>query len=187
MGVGEEARSRLIAKWNNGEAWDSMTGVPPESVVTEEVDGFLVTRSVFPDGSVSNLSLETPAPVPAPGTVGVFAKPLTGCKALPSSGGWIRRAECKADAVYGTYTLEFNVDYSVKSGGGRIDNTYNELCDVIPPFGVSNCTLSTSRKQSSGSVPAAARLSATFTPPVGGTITAWVQLHVYGSAWVTNN
>jgi len=187
MGVEGEDQSRLISKWKNGQAWDSMTGVAPVSVTSEDVDGFVVTRSVFPDGSVSILSLEIPSAAPAPGTVGIFAKPLTGCKALPSSGGWTRRAECKADAVYGTYAVSFNVDYSVKSGGGRIDNTYNAACEVIPPYSVSNCSLSTSRKLNSGSVPAAARLSATFTAPIGGAVNAWVQLHVYGSAWVTNN
>lgn len=186
LGVAEDVRAALVSKWESGQAWDSMTGVEPISTSTTEEGEWVVTRSVYPDGSVSQVSLETPKESSG-AEIGLRAKPLNGCKSLPNSGGWVRRADCTADAKYGVYDLYFNVDYSVKSGGGRIDKAYNGRCPVVPPASTTNCTLKTNRPVNNGSVPAQARLSATITTPVGGSIPVWLQVEAYGSAWVTNN
>lgn len=186
LGIAEDVQAELVAKWESGQAWDSMVGAEPISTSTSEDGGWVVTRSVYADGSVSQVSLETPKASSGAG-IGLRAKPLNGCKSLPNSGGWVRRADCTADAKYGVYDLYFNVDYSVKSGGGRIDKAYNERCPVVPPSSATSCVLKKNRPVNSGSVPAQARLSANISTPLGGSIPVWLQVEAYGSAWVTNN
>lgn len=186
LGIDGETQKSLVAKWNAGDAWDSMSGGEVVSSETREIDGSSTIRTVFRDGSVSETSLETPRE--GSGTsIGVMSKPLAGCQSVPNLNGWVRRANCTADANYGVYKLKFTTDYSVKSGGGRIDRAFGASCDVVPPVSQKGCSLSINRKLNSGSVPATARLTAQFGGQWGGSITAWVQVEAYGSAWVTNN
>lgn len=187
IGVAQEDRAELAAKLDSGQLWDSMSGVAPASTETYTEGGRDFIRTTFPDGSIVLNSMEQPTATAPTGTIGVFAKPLSGCVAIPSSGGWTRRANCYTDADYGTYKLSFMVDYSVKSGGGRIDKAFNKSCEVLPTFNYKSCDLVVNRKTNSGAAAAQARLTGVIKNNILGTeINVWLQVEAYGSAWSTN-
>lgn len=116
----------------------------------------------------------------------VTARGVSGCTALPNSGGWVRRADC---TVYGSRTpptssASILVSYSVKSGGGRIDGTPSQLATRCAVGAPANKSLTIIRRLNSGSVPA--RVDYTFDCVRGGGslgTPARLSFYAYGSAW----
>ncbi len=191
LGVSSSDREGLIDSLIRGEAWDSMNGAKPVSV-DSTTPGKTVTR--FADGSITVSSVEQPSRISSSDTKGVSraAKlaPPRGCKALPNSKGWIRRADCTVKVDLVLIMLAFEADYSVKSGYGRIDAVRYPQARTIGGWHDS-LSLKIGRKVSSGKAPATARLSARVGvgpfKGIGVSNTAWTQLNVLSSATITHN
>lgn len=110
---------------------------------------------------------------------------VSGCRTLPNQNGWVRRADCLVyDSTRGVAVIsgQFTADYSVKSGGGRVDLVYgaHAQCGTVGP--VTSQNLEIVRPQNVGTVPA--RAMHEFKCGVGGL--GWYARHdllAYGSAW----
>ena len=111
---------------------------------------------------------------------------ISGCTALPDSGGWVRRAGCRLYSNGGAASATMWFDYSVKSGGGRMDGT--------PYSGGQQCLLGLAqdvdvrvvRRLNSGSVAAQSRHSFRCVYPTQD-VGAWHAAFAYGSAWSAHN
>lgn len=116
-----------------------------------------------------------------------FANTISGCTALPNSGGWVRRTNCRLYSNGGAASATMFFDYSVRSGGGRIDGTPYSGGRQCVLGAVTNPSVSVIRRLNSGTTPAQARQS--FDCLYAGHITthAWHAAFAYGSVWGEHN
>lgn len=115
----------------------------------------------------------------------ITPRSVRGCRAIPNSGGWIRRKNCiiKLDSI--GIGFGFVGDYSVKSGAGRIDRAskrddwhYNR----VPGRNLIGRDLKLGRKLSTSKIYAWAH--SWHTTEMGGvTTTRYLEFRVKGSAW----
>lgn len=155
------------------------------------------TKTTYADGTVDIVKVELPKTTlsydprlsPAIGTTMLSRSGhVDGCTAIPDSGGWKRRINCR---VYSSQGSEvdgfFRADYSVKPGGGRIDHVYSPEIQTSAGVTCKDPQLSITRKVNQGSAPAVARMTASCSfLKVGSTYTAWMELRAYGSVWVAD-
>lgn len=156
------------------------------------------TKTVHEDGSVDVFKIEKPQSTLSfdprtttpPGSVNTFSRSgvVKGCSAIPDSGGWKRRINCRAYSSKGSEVSGFfRVDYSVKSGAGRIDRAYSPEIQTFPGVVCSDPKISVVRKVSQGKAPAVARMTSQCSfLKIGSSYTAWMEVNVRGSAWVTD-
>lgn len=112
---------------------------------------------------------------------------ISGCDSLPSANGWTRRADC---FMYDSSTPPLisgsaYLDYSVRSGGGRIDGITHNDANCGPTVAASG-SANIHRRLNVGSTPARGINTINCSFPTGGqtfTQNAWA----YGSAWTTHN
>ncbi|WP_416393828.1 MULTISPECIES: hypothetical protein [unclassified Curtobacterium] len=191
QGIPATTQDALVAKLDSGKLLDSMSGsVKPVSTTTTQNATELVSRSVYPDGSVAVTSLETPSSnsaSAAPGARSLQPEQITGCKES-NGGGYVVESNCKVEIATGPYDLWFNATYERYTGGAQID-TANHPNGVVK-YGniVSGPTVSIKRKKQNGSLEAYAQEHAKYESNGGGTSEdLYVSLRVTTSkAWTTN-
>lgn len=190
QGISVTTQDALIAKLDRGELLDSMTGsVQPVGTTTTETSTELLSRSVYPDGSVSVTSLETPPTTAGArsGTRSFSPQQITGCKES-NGGGYVVESNCKVEIATGPYDLWFNATYERYTGGAQID-TANKPNAVVK-YGniVAAPTVSIKRKKQDGSLEAYAQEHALYkSTNLGSSEDLYVSLRVTTSkAWTTN-
>ena len=155
------------------------------------------TKTIHEDGSVDILKVEKPQtslPSDPRATPSGEVQPLSrsgsvkGCSAIPDSGGWKRRINCRAYSSKGSDVSGFfRVDYSVKSGAGRIDRAYSPEVQTLPGVLCNDPKLTIVRKTSRGTAPAVARMTTQCSfLTIGSSYTAWMEVNARGSVWVTD-
>ncbi|WIE62250.1 hypothetical protein DEI97_003645 [Curtobacterium sp. MCLR17_032] len=191
QGISSATQDALIAKLDSGKLLDSMSqSVQPTSSTSVETSTELVSRSVYPDGSVAVTSLETPETTSAgakAGTRSLQPQQITGCKES-NGGGYVVESNCKVEIATGPYDLWFNATYERYTGGAQID-TANKPNAVVK-YGnlVAAPTVSIKRKKQNGSIEAYAQEHALYkSTSLGSSEDLYVSLRVTTSrAWTTN-
>lgn len=144
--------------------------------------------STYADGSVSATTLEQPGHVtgnqvrttaPEPRSVG-------GCSSTVTTTYQRSYVGCAVSSSNGLVTMSFTAGYTVFQGGGRIDSAQSPRA-WSSTYGGATQSLAITREYTSGSLPATARHTATFSPGGSGPFTCWLQLNVLGSAYTTHN
>lgn len=176
LGVSPSSSESLVAKWEAGIAWESLTqGAEPVTSATTYAAGTATTREVFADGSVTVTVVDLPAE-PAPGGVGPRA--LTGCVYASGNSYQANYVGCKVHRNSGVVNAYFLSDYTKFNGSARINATYDRYVKIIGGS-ASDISHSVTRKNSTSTQPAAARLTwqvTTFNNLVSGTM--WLEFRV---------
>ena len=122
LGIDAATGEKLIRNLENGKLPDSALGVDPVSVTTYENQGYLFNRSVYPDGSVSLVSLETPDAAKASG---VGPQSISGCSSVRGT-GYVNFSGCKVTGNDIAVSLRFTASFTFVQGGndtiGAISN-----------------------------------------------------------------
>lgn len=191
LGVDGDVQDSLIAKLQSGQLLDSDAGVKPVDETELAVDGATQVKATYPDGSVSVTTVGSEyAVASAPGVHGVEVPAITpmsvsGCQAIPNSGGWIRRTNCAIKWDSATMGFGFVGNYSVKSGAGRVDGAWARdgwYYNRLPGRVVDSHNLRIGRTVSTSSHYAWARLY--YRTIFGGiSTTRYLEFRVKGSAW----
>lgn len=112
---------------------------------------------------------------------------ISGCQALPDSGGWKRRVDCLAYDSLGTgpafVSISSKFDYAVKSGGGRI--TAIAPNDEQCALGSASVSAYIYRGTNVGSTPALGinHLTCTWNPGFPSSKGFNHNIYAYGSVW----
>jgi len=191
QGVQSATQDALIAKLDSGSLLDSMSqSVEPTSTTSVQTATELVSRSVYPDGSVAVTSLEKPAVTAGGAKAGsrsLQPQQITGCKES-NGGGYVVESNCKVEIATGPYDLWFNATYERYTGGAQID-TANKANAVVK-YGnlVAAPTVTIKRKKQDGSLEAYAQEHALYkSTSLGSSEDLYVSLRVTTSrAWTTN-
>jgi hypothetical protein len=125
LGVDADARAGLLAKYEAGLPDDAASGtVQPSAVDTFRVGITEYTRKVFPDGSVSLVSLERPTTPQTTG--GVTPLGISGCKYIYSA-GVASYSNCKVEKSLVNLTMWYRSDYwqSAYGSGASVTNTWD--------------------------------------------------------------
>lgn len=166
---------------------ETASGVPTITIL-ETGPYFEGAEIVEVDGVAIDISEVFATPVSFSNGNGIQASSISGCTALPDSAGWKRRVNCRLYSNGGVASATMVFDYSVKSGGGRIDGTpyaHDQQCVLGSDR---NVRVFVPRRINSGSVPAQARHQ--FDCYWGGgtySRQAWHAAYAYGSVWGEHN
>lgn len=188
-GVPNDLQEGLAEKIAAGEPLDadSESATPVAESSTVE-DGFTIVRKDYADGSFVESSVEIgkPAPAAVPGTVAPQA--IKGCSSR-SGTGYRQMSNCLVYVNRPTYSANFRASWIYTANGtGSISSVSDSSLQVyLGSF--SNKTLRITRKTSSGSTPAQARMMWRYTA-MGGVAQgdAAIYLNVSkNSAWTTTN
>lgn len=140
---------------------------------------------VYADGSVAVMSVELPTSGSNSTGIGTRSVGVSGCHAISDKDGWKRRTDCLVQWKSVALGMGFEANYSVKSGGGRVDSvtsrkdlTYNNT----PGRKVTDQSTYVGRKTSTSSMYAWGRTW--IKTEVAGTSKTWyLEIRVKGSAW----
>lgn len=179
-GVSPENRAQLISKFQTGEAWDSLTGIPVSTDTFKQ--GFdVVTVDTYADGSISVSTAPDLEAIAQESASDSLARSVHGCSFSGSNyaGYW---NNCMADVNQGVIRLYFTFDYqNVRDQGAKITAYRNAGHHVvgatIAPGGFA--------RQSNTAV----RYNATVNYYGGiGSQSVWIQANVSGNqASTTSN
>lgn len=171
----------LIAKYESGVLWDSLTGVEPVSVSdsVNPITGDQINVARFPDGSVTVRTAQVPQ---ARAGVGTFA-PSNSC---PSSGTG-SFVDCRIDMNNGIQRMYFYADYRIGTSA-RISKAYGVAGYVFAgTFSPGAEEIIRSVAQETPYAAAHAQASGTFST-VGMTTTVTLHLYAYrGNAWTADS
>lgn len=137
-GVPAKTQRALIAKYQAGKLWDSMTSAAPVKSKKTVSGTDQVVVNTFADGSITIITVSS-APDPSSGTGGVT--PQASISSCSYSGGsyWYSYTGCKTEANWVIYGLSFRFSYSGSYSTSSITNYYGASSWVIAPGGsVSN-------------------------------------------------
>lgn len=111
-GVAPETARALIATYNSGGEIDSMSGVNPVEVRTEEIDGWNVTRAEYPDGSISVSKVQLPGAEESD-AAGISVRSVGSCGSTSSGSGWASYYDCAVVGSNGAWlSMEFRASYT---------------------------------------------------------------------------
>ena len=184
LGIDAQTADALIDKLAAGILPDSMTGAVPVSETTEKAGNQLVTRSIYADGSVNQVSMQMPSTTKTIGLV------------TPMLGGYI--SECAKQKTPGYYTYynclvryqgivswdSHRVDYNVNQTTmiAHVIRNYSATANCIGGA-ISGISLTIPRSTQAGSAPAVSRLSYHVSAVYNGSplsFTAWTELRLVG-------
>ena len=186
-GVDDAVQDALVATLDAGGRIDSFGGTPVD--VTQTVTPTSITTvSTYADGSVSATTLEQPGDVTGSRVRATGPEPLSvsGCTSTVSTTYQRTYVGCAVRSSNGLVTMGFTAGYTLFQGGGRIDSVQNPHL-WSSTYGGATQSLAITREYSSGSLPATARHTATFSTSATTSLTCWLQLNVLGSAYTTDN
>ncbi|MFF2389372.1 hypothetical protein [Agromyces sp. NPDC058104] len=191
VGVDDATANELITKINRGELPDSVEGaLSPADVTISEENGWTVTRSTYPDGSVALTYLELPEAEGLPALASLNSteaaiEPMSvgNCSSTEGGSGYASYYDCGVIESTDLITMSFRANYTrTSSGVGTISSAYS-------PYVYTNAgsaptpTLTINRPSGTVSNPAQARAVTQFSGASGG-FTAYLYLNVHGgSAW----
>lgn len=186
-GVEGTVQDALVATLDAGGQIDSFGGTPV-GVTQTATPSSITTVSTYADGSVSASTLEQPGQVAGSQARTTGPEPLSvgGCTSTVTTTYQRSYADCAVSSSNGLVTLSFTAGYTLFQGGGRIDSATNPRA-WSSSYGSATQSLAVTRQYSSGSLPATARQTATFSPSGSGPVTCWLQLNVLGSASTTGS
>ncbi|MGK3708875.1 hypothetical protein [Arthrobacter sp. IK3] len=183
-GVDQPTIDALIASFEAGQTWDSLSGAEPVSTEAISEAGADKTVARYADGSVAVTSIQKPAAVQG----GVAPQGVSDCK-YARIGAEEHYDDCLVDFWAGLIYMGFRADYIAR------DNTTDSITAAYSPdyimggatsadetyFGVSR------PDETVSGAPATARLSVqAFPAGVPIPFQFWVQLNVgYGGAYMT--
>lgn len=164
-GVPPGVQESLVAKIRSGQAPDSVGATTPATVELHTRDGFEVTESTYPDGSISVTRMELPGAA-HPGGISTFA--VSGCSV---SGNF--RSNCIVDRWDGVIQQSFRADFTfVDNGYDRIDAVRSANYTVIGSSSSSQVSFGVVKKYENAAGPARAEFIVQGTFPWG--------THTYG-------
>lgn len=207
LGVPEGQVAALLSSPEREPVLAATRGAEPVRTIHGQGSSFSVALYVYDDGSVHSsivqvgpvldrvdylvegpgLRIDVREAMEALPRTGMSTSGVSGCDALPNLNGWIRRADC---TVYDSMTPPiisgwFQVNYSVKSGAGRIDgNPWGEGMWCIDGYPTGE-DIRVVRRLSSGSTPAQVYHDAycDVSIPYVPSYYIWHKLKVRTSAW----
>lgn len=186
-GVPDGKQQALADKVVSGQSLESDSSSSiPTSESTRLEDGFIVVRKDYADGSFIESAVEIAEPASAPGTVAPLG--ISGCSSTVGS-GYVKKSNCLVYVNAASFSANFRATY-VHGGGalGEISSVWDSSVQVYGGT-FSNKSLSITRRASSGSIPAEARLKWKYTA-WGGVASgdSAIYLRVTGrNAWTANN
>ena len=157
----KDKQAGLVAKVKAGTPLEANTATSkPIKKNTSIEDGFTVTREEFSDGSFLETAVELDEPSPAPG--GVSTRAIKGCSSRGGT-GYRAMSNCLVYANGTTYSVNFRASWVYQQNGtGRISKVWDPSVQVyLGTF--SNTSLKITRKTSTSSSPAQARLQWRYT------------------------
>lgn len=134
--VNPDVQDLLIAKYEAGEPWDSMSP-GKEPVTVEHTEG--VTRETFADGSLIITTVDQPR-ITAPGEVTPFAS-VSGCKGTSQISS-VKYTGCKVEQNSIFLKMGFYFDYSVPVKGTSVITNARSWYNFVLMGNASNNTLS---------------------------------------------
>ncbi len=193
-GVGEATADNLVDKFSKGELPNSASeSAQPADVSVGEEDGWIVTRSTYPDGSIALTYLELPAAEGLPDSASglslqssdeiVTPMSVGECSSSSTGSGYVSYTDCAVYEYTDLLTMSFRANYTrTSSGDGFI--TYVSSPYVYTSGGSAPTpTLTITRSQGNVATPAQARAVTQFSG-ISGSFTAYLYLNVHGgSAW----
>lgn len=184
--VDGSVQDALVATLDAGGQIDSFGGTPVDVAQTVTPTS-ITTVSTYADGSVSATTLEQPGDVTGSQvrTAGPEPMSVSGCTSTVASTYQRTYIGCTIGSSNGLVTMSFTAGYTLFQGGGRVDSVQNPRV-WSSAYGSATQSLTITRRYSSGSLPATAHHTATFTPPGSGPVTCWLQLNVLGTAYTTD-
>lgn len=132
MGVDSKTQNSLIDKLKSGQIWDSMNPEMQDKGIVSttssiDLDGnkVTITKTVYPDGSVSVVSITVPSKSNGSGDI-VTPQDVGGGSSSCGS-GYCNTYGAKVDGGNGVVTASFLADYSIVNGG------YDSILKVYQP------------------------------------------------------
>jgi hypothetical protein len=111
-GVAVEDQNSLLASYESGNAWLSMTAdAEPVEVRTEEKDGMRSTVSTYADGSVAVSGTSVPKDVPTSAPADAAPLSVTGCSASGGGTRVVTYTNCLAKVDNGVVMMSFRFNW----------------------------------------------------------------------------
>ena len=174
LGVDPLTVDSLVAKLELGETLDSLSGAAPVSTEVSSVDGYLVERSTYADGSVSTTSVEDAMVIP-PGQEATMAG-ISGCT-VTGSGLIFTYNSCHIDhstvIINGSFTATYRIN---QSAADSILSVSNPLYSCFAPASCSNRSVVINRATESGSSKAEAELTFEVSGYASGVAHLWLRV-----------
>lgn len=118
-GVAPATADRLLARYDRGATWLSMTGSSrPVAVRTQDDGDSTATISTFRDGSIAVERVEK-ADDPAK------SRSISGCSKSGTA-----YSNCKAEMWFGLVAMSFRVSYNLQSGNNRVTGLYGATWSI---------------------------------------------------------
>lgn len=175
-GVDDSTREALIAKYENGQLWDSITNSKSPTKI-EKLDDNSVKRT-YADGSISISSISGGSKTTTESNGSISINSVGGGTSTSGS-GYINIKGATVSEYQGVVNAQFLADYTLVNGGmDYITKVYNKKVVVIGGA-ASGVTLTMIQKQETLNDPAEAELAFDVTVySGGGSANGWLQLFV---------
>ncbi len=172
QGVSPDKIDLLIAKYEGGIPWESMTpGAVPVLQEQNREAGYEITTKRFVDGSLSTTKVQVANSTLARGSI-------SGCSSRIGT-GYAEYTGCLIQRDLVLFVMNFKADYSLYSGSNNdtIRNAYNASYYACLGF-CGTASVSVNRRSESGSLPAVARGQMTYGSVPYFTSTYWLELRL---------